>query len=218
MRNTLSLLTALLTTLLAVPTTVSGQICSGGPGLGSGTGNVGGGAAFFDGGKQYSGGVTIGSEVFGSGSFSFTDFDDSSLSLKRLSGGIGYELRPPDSQVSFCPSFGLGYGFGLEILGVDITSLSVVPAVSVGLETAISPTVSIIPFAQVALIWQRVSADAGPLGDESETETDGALGLGAALMFNQVFSIGPAVSIPIGTEDGDTSFGIGLAVAFGGST
>lgn len=216
MRRNFGLL-VVLTAFLSIPTTVSGQICHGGPALGSATGNVGGGASFFDGGKQYSGGVTIGSDFFGSGSFSFTDFDDSTLSLKRLSGGVGYEVRNPDSQVSFCPSFGLGYGFGLEISGIDITTLSVIPAVAAGLETAISPTVSIVPFAQAALIWQRVSADAGPLGDDSESETNGALGLGVALMFNQVFSIGPAVNIPIGTDDGDTSFGIGLAVAFGGS-
>jgi hypothetical protein len=179
------------------------------------SGNVGGGVSFFDGGKTFSGTGTFGSQLFGGVGFSFTDFDDTDLSFKNISGSLGYEVTSSETEVSFCPSFGAGYGFGLEIVGVDLTTVSVVPAVSVSIVTEVSPTVSIVPFGQLALVYQRITADGGTSGEITESDTTGALVLGAGFMFNQRFSIGPAVTIPISSEDGDTTFGIGFAVAVG---
>jgi hypothetical protein len=62
-----------------------------------------------------------------------------------------------------------------------------------------------------------LSADAGPLGEESESETDGALFLGVSLVFSEKFAVGPIVYIPLAAEGGDTQFGIGFAVALGGA-
>ncbi len=197
------------------PAAVLGQICHGNPSLANTSALVGGSVGFFDGGNEYGGGVAFGSDLFGSVGFSYADFDDTELSLKTVSGSVGYEVAASESPVSFCPSLGMTYGFGLEIFGVDVTTLAVAPAVSLGVEAVVSETVSVVPFAQAGIVYRRVMADAGPLGDDSESETDGALVLGTSLIFNSVFAVGPSVFIPLGADDGDTVVNVGFSVAVG---
>ena len=184
--------------------------------MGSGSpANIGAGVSFFDGGKGYSAGAAFGSALFGAAAFTYTDFDDTDLSLKQLAGAIGYEVAPSNSQLRICPNVGLGYGFGLEIAGIDITTLTFSPSVSVGFPAEVSPTVLIVPFADLGLLYQRVTADAGPLGEESESETDGALVLGISLLFNARFAVGPSVFIPLASDGGDTVFGVDFAISLG---
>lgn len=203
---------------LVAASPVAAQVCLGGPALGVATsGNVGGSVSFLDGGKTYGVSATFGSDFFGSGGFSSTDYDDTELSLKTLSLGAGYQLSPEASEVSFCPTLGFAYGFGLEVVGIDVSVLSVTPAVAVGVDAEVSPTVSFMPFAQLGLVYNRLSADAGIGGSASESETDGLLVLGAGLTFNERLAIGPAVYIPLASDGGDTVFGFGVSVAVGGN-
>ena len=209
---------AFLTLTLAFPVAMSAQICYGAPSLGTNSaGNVGAGVSFFDGGKGYGAGASFGRSLFGAASFNFTDFDDTSLSFKTLSGGIGYAASPEGTTISVCPAFSISYGFGLEVFGVDFTTTSFAPSLSIGLETEVSPSVTVAPFAQAFLMHSRFKADAGIGGEVTETDTDGGLILGLGLIFNGRFSVGPSVFIPIGAEEGDTSFGVGFSVALGES-
>jgi hypothetical protein len=196
---------------------LSAQICTGGPALIGNPGvNVGAGASFFDGGKQYGVGATVGSTLFAGAAFSYADFDDTDLSLKSISGGLGYELRPASpAGLSVCPAVGVGYGFGLEILGVDVSVTTIAPSLAAGISVEMSPNLSLVPFARGTVLFQRGNVDAGPLGEESDWGTDGELSLGAGFLFNERVSIGPSVSIPIARDDGDTIFGIGFTVALG---
>jgi hypothetical protein len=183
---------------------------------GNSSGNVGMSASFFDGGKGYGAGFTVGRSAYAFGGFSYLDFDDTTLSLKTVSGGLGYETSPSTSNVTVCPSVGVGYGFGLEILGVDLTLLTITPALSAGMMSEISPTLSVVPFAQAAFVYARASADAGPLGDASDSDTSGLIVLGIGLLFNARIGVGPSVSIPVAEEGGDTVFRVGIAIAVGG--
>ena len=209
MRSNVIVLLALL-----FPIATAAQVCIGNPAMGDNSaGNVGLGAVFFDGGKGYVGSGTFGSEFFWSGSLGYIDFDDTTLSLKTISGTAAYEvIAGTSSNISVCPNFGIGYGFGLEVLGIDVTSLTFSPGVAVGIEVEVSPTVSIAPFAQLSLVHVRLRADAGP----TETDTSGALDLGVGAIFNERFSVAPVVLIPISSDGGDTSFGVSLSVAVGG--
>lgn len=215
MRRYLSV-AALLGLTCLLPTGGAAQMCTGGPALGSvSVGNVGVGVSFFDGGKTYSGGATFGRALFASGSFYYTDYDNTELSFKQVSGTVGYEVTSPGSSLSFCPMVGVSRGFGLEIAGIDVTTVSVSPALAVGLTADVSPTVKVTPFAEGALYYHRTTADAGPLGDAAETQTDGAAVLGVGFSFNDKLTLGPVVQIPIGADNGNTVFGIGLAIAVG---
>ena len=208
---------ALASCSLMFPYALTAQLCVGSPALApTNVGNVGVGASFFDGGNGYSVGATFGGPLYGTGGFTFLDFDDTDLSLKGLGGEVGYAVSPAPS-VGFCPSVGVTYGFGLEILGIDFTTLTFAPAVAVGIEAEVSPTITVVPFGQGRVLFQRVNVDAGPLGEESASETNGSLILGLTFIFNGVLGIGPAVRIPVATEGGDTTLGVFANIAFGGS-
>lgn len=199
---------------LLCPSLVAAQTCLGNPSLGVTSGNVGVGASFFDGGKGFSLNGTVGRRLFATGSFTHYDYDDTDLSLKTLAGGVGLELAAQESDVRICPSAYIQYGTGLEIFGVDVTTVTFAPAVSFGVESQVSPTVAVVPSATVAVLFQRTKADGGPLGEETESQTDGALGLSLSFIFNDTFSVAPSVTIPVAAENGNTSFGIGASIGF----
>jgi hypothetical protein len=202
--------------LSLIPGVLSAQLCVGNPELGvNSSGNAGLGVSFFDGGKGYGGSLTFGRSVFGFGSFSYLDIDDTTLSFKTVSGGVGYAAPATAGSVSLCPSVTVGYGFGLEIIGIDVTTVTITPALSAGILSEVTPTFAVAPFAQIGFVYTRASADAGPLGEDSESDTSGVLVLGAGFLFNSRLSIGPSVAIPIAEDGGDTSFRIGLAIALG---
>ena len=147
---------------LTFPYALTAQLCIGSPSVApTNVGNVGVGASFFDGGKGYSVGATFGGPLYVGGSFSY--FDDTDLSLKEVGGDVGYEIAPGPT-VRVCPSIGVTRGFGLEVFGIDFTTLTLAPAFAVGIETEVSPTITVVPFGQGRVLFQRVSADAGPLG------------------------------------------------------
>jgi hypothetical protein len=200
---------------LIAPSLLSAQVCVGNPSLATVSANLSASAGFFDGGKEWGAGVTAGSELFFSGSFSYADFDDTTLSLKGLGASVGYGF-PSESEVAVCLGATGSYGFGLEIFGVDITTLRVGPAVSVGVEAEDSPTVSFLPFGQFAWFYERVTADGGTSGTVTETGDSGALAFGGTLLFNDTLGIGPLVVVPLGVEGGgDTVFGVYITVGVG---
>jgi hypothetical protein len=203
--------------LAFLPAAAAAQVCRGFPPLdGNQIGHVGVGASFFDDGKGYGAEATFGGPLFFQGVFNYLDFDNSSLSLKVIGAGVGYEVTDVGSQISLCPGFVASYGFGLEILGVDVTTIQVAPGLSLALTSEVSPTVSVTPFAEGAVVYSRLEADAGPLGENSEDDWSGLLQLGLGVGFNSQLTLRPAVSIPISEEGGNTVFNIMVAIALGG--
>lgn len=207
------------TTVLALiftPAALAAQVCLGRPALvNNSKANLGAGVSFFDGGKGFNAQATYGGPLFVFAGFEYLDFDDTDFSFKTIGGGVGYEARTSDGNITICPTGSIIYGFGLEILGIDFTSLQFVPALAAGFTAEVSPTVRATPFAEVGFVYSRLTADAGPIGDDTETDTAGLLRLGLGLIFNQRLSIRPMVTIPISEDDGDTIFGVEFSVAIG---
>jgi opacity protein-like surface antigen len=206
--------------LALLPAAMAAQVCRGFPALtGSSNGHVGVGVSFFENGKGYGGEVTFGGPLFVMGFFNYIDPDDTSLSLKVVGAGVGYEAAA-GSQISVCPGVTASYGFGLEVFGVDFTTIQVTPGVALGLTSNVSSTVSVTPFAEGALVYSRVEADAGPLGDASGDNWSGLLNLGLGLGFNDRLTIRPAASIPLAIDEdeqgGDTVFTVIVAIGIGG--
>jgi len=197
-----------------VPCSLGAQVCIGNPSLSNVAVNLTGGASFYDGGKDYSASAIFGSTLFGGASFTYSDIDDTDLSLKSVGAAIGYDF-PNESQASFCLGVTGEYAFGLEILGYDITGYTIGPFIAAGLEAEVSPTVAALPFASLGWFYQSVTVDGGPLGDETETDDAGALSLGVSFLFNQMLALAPVVSIPLGVENGNTAFGVRVTIAAG---
>jgi hypothetical protein len=90
---------------------------------------------------------------------------------------------------------------------------------ALGLTTDVSPTVSVTPFAESALVYARVDVGAGLLGEGSGDEWAGPLHLGLGVGFNDRLTLRPSVSLPISYDDeldGDTVFNVGVAIGLGG--
>lgn len=79
----------------------------------------------------------------------------------------------------------------------------------------VSPTLSVIPFARAELLTvrARLSTQGARL---TNNETGGLLGGGFALRFNEIFTVTPGVSIPVGfdREDNDLTFTLGATIGF----
>jgi hypothetical protein len=182
------------------------------------------GASFFETGRTIGVEAALGGPLFGFGSFNYTDFDGSSLSLTTVGAGVGYDIEE-SGGVSICPLAGVTYGFGLEMPGlvgselvdVDHKYLRFSPGLGIGLATAVSPTFTVAPFARGAFVYTRLTRDAGDLGDTTSDETSGALSLGVALVLNGRLSLVPTLFVPVGNRGvgQDTAFGISLSVGLG---
>ncbi len=200
------------------PGAVFAQTCFGGPSLATSSGNIRAGADFIDGVNEYGIGATFGSQpLFFGGGFSFADIDNSEVSAKTLSALIGTEFRPStsSSDLMMCAVFSTARVFGIELLGVDLTSWNFIPALAVGYNARVSPTVSVVPAAQVSVVHARFNADAGVFGEASESDTSVGLSFGLGFLFNERFSVGPRIAIPLSSDDGDTVFGVTASIAFG---
>jgi hypothetical protein len=197
-------LTLILTAIVSSAGALSAQVCLGRPALGaSRMANVGGGVSFFDGGRAYGARAAFGGPLFGLAAFDYYDPDEVELSVKSLSVGLGYQLPNVGGSVSVCPGVVATYAFGLEILGVDFTAIEVAPGIAVGLQSEVSPTIRVAPFGQVAFVYTRGEADAGPLGEFSEDDTAGLLLLGLSLILSDRFSLGPSVLMPLARDEGE---------------
>jgi hypothetical protein len=212
---------SVLALVLLVPAGAAAQICVGAPALTeNSSGNVGFGASFFEGGRVVGADATYGGPAFVTGSFRYTDYENSELSLKTVGVGFGYDFDGGEG-VRVCPTLAARYGFGLRLLGSDYTVIDVMPGVGIGMLVNVSSSIDVAPFAQGAIVWSRSKTEiTGPIEDVDNTATDtsGLLSFGARAIFNGRLSLGPTLSVPIerGGGDGDVAFGFTLSVGVGG--
>jgi hypothetical protein len=72
----------------------------------------------------------------------------------------------------------------------------------------------ILPNASFQLANTRVAMDDGTTS-VAGSESYGLLTLGTGFVFNSRFSVNPSISIPMGLEGSDASFGLSGAINFG---
>jgi hypothetical protein len=196
------------------PSLVAAQTCVGSPSFAVTTGSVGVAANFFEDGSGVGLSGTVGRRLFGTASFTRSDLDDSDVSLKTFAGGGGVELAPKGSTLRICPGATVQYDTGIEMAGVDFTTLTWAPFVSFGVEAPVASAVDVVPSASVAVLFQRLKADGGPLGEATGSETHGTITLGLSFIVNDVLSVGPSVSIPFADENTDYTF-YGISASIG---
>jgi hypothetical protein len=199
--------------LAIVHAEAASQVCLGRPLLGANNfANVGAGTTGHESGRTYGVEASFGGPIFALASFDYFDFENSGLSMKAVSGGVGYELATSEPTLSICPVAQVRYEFGLEELAVDLTALELSPGLAIGYLADLSPRVSVGPFAQGAFVYARYNAELGTI-DGSDSDTYGLMILGLSGVFNDLFSVGPSVTMPLGTDDGDTLLRLSFAVA-----
>jgi hypothetical protein len=92
----------------------------------------------------------------------------------------------------------------------DISSRNFAFGAAVGALVGNSSQVQILPNASFQFANTRVEID-----DAAGSESYGLLTLGTGFVFNSRFSVNPSISIPMGLDGSDASFGLSGAINFG---
>jgi hypothetical protein len=218
MRRTLLLSLALPLTLLS--TQAAAQTCVGMPSFSSGHMQLAGGGTFADGTSSFGGTFGYGTPkaLYGKAGIGTTSYDGFDGSSFDLSLGGGYQIPLKASRVAqLCPVANLTIGSGPnDILGagVDMSSRTFAFGAAVGALVGHSSQVNILPNASFQFANTRISMDDGTTS-AAGSESYALLTLGTGFVFNSRFSVNPSISIPMGLDGGNTSFGLMGAMNFG---
>ncbi len=196
------------------------QTCVGMPSFSSGQMQLAAGGQFADGANSFGGTFGYGAPKglygkAGIGTTSYDGFDGSSFDF-GVAGG--YQVPLHSSRVAeLCPVASLSLGSGPnDILGtgVDMSSRTLAFGASIGALVNRNPQLRILPNASFQFANSRVTLDDGT-DSASGSQSYGLLSLGAGFVFNSRFSLNPSISIPVGLDGGDASFGLIGAMNFG---
>jgi hypothetical protein len=196
------------------------QMCTGMPSFSSGQMQVTAGGSFADGASSFGGtfGYGVPKNFYGKagiGTTSYDAFDGSSLDLSL---GGGYQIPVQASRaMEVCPVANLSLGSGpSDVLadGVDVSSRTFAFGAAVGGQVGRNPQLQIVPNASFQFANSRVELDDGT-DSASNSESYGLLTLGTGFVFDSRYSISPSISIPVGLDGSDASFGLAGAIHFG---
>ncbi len=209
---------------LALPLVFGGraaaQTCVGMPSFTSGQLQIGAGGSFADGASSFGGtfGYGVPKSFYGKaglGTTSYDAFDGSSLDLTL---GGGYQVPLQASRVAeLCPVASLSIGSGPNDVagtGIDMSSRTFAFGAAVGAMVGNSSQVRIVPNASFQFANTRLEIDDG-VDSAAGSESYGLLTLGTGFVFNSRYSLNPSVSIPMGLDGADASFGLAGAIHFG---
>ena len=195
------------------------QACAGMPSFASGPMQITAGGSFADGASSFGGTFGYGQPnglygKAGIGTTSYDAFDGSSLDFGV---GGGYQIPLQTSRAELCPIASLSFGSGPNDVigsGVDMSTRNFAFGAAFGALVGHSTQMQILPNASFQFANTRLKIDDGTTS-AAGSESYGLLTLGTGFVFNSRFSVNPSVSIPMGLDGSDASFGLAGAINFG---
>ncbi len=200
------------------------QICNGTASFAAAPVRVAAGFESSDGVKTYglnlAGGAPDG--LYGSATLSRAEYDNVANAGVVLGTTVGYAVDvTPTKSAQFCPEVGYSYQTGPDVdTGFGTVSVSAHAfsfGGSFGGAVPMSPTFDFIPFVSAAYVISQISASAGG-SSASSSEDYTAVGIGAGFVINKILTLQPMVSIPVGLQNGKSTFGLALGFNFGSSS
>jgi hypothetical protein len=190
-------------------------------------------ASFSSGQMQTTGNATFGNGMdsfgatfaYGQPAGAFGGIGIGTTSIDALNGssfdvGIagGYQMTAGKAKkIHLCPVANLGLGMGPKDVGgsgVDMSSTTGGIGFALGTSLPGGPRVQIIPTGGLGMEYLKVKADDGST-TSSASDTYGVMNLGVGFIFNSQIAVRPGISIPLGLDGGDTSFGLTVGYNFG---
>jgi hypothetical protein len=196
------------------------QTCVGMPSFSSGQMQLAGGGQFADGANSFGGTFGYGTPkgLYGKAGIGSTSYDGLDGSSFDFGVGGGYQVPLHSSRMAeLCPVASLSLGSGPnDVLGsgVDMSSRTIAFGASVGALVNRNPQLRILPNASFQFANSRVKLDDGT-DSAADSQSYGLLTLGTGFVFNSRFSLNPSISLPVGLDGGNTSFGLIGAMNFG---
>ncbi len=192
------------------------QACTGMPSFASGPMQISAGGSFADGTSTFGGTFGYGQPAglygkAGIGTTSYDGIDGSSFDF-GVAGGYQVPLQS-SRKAELCPIASLSFGSGpndVLVSGADMSTRNLAFGAALGALVGNNPQMQILPNASFQFANTRVE-----IADVAGSESYGLLTLGTGFVFNSRFSLNPSISIPVGSDLYDTSFGINGAINFG---
>jgi hypothetical protein len=216
MRRTL---VASLALFAVVNAPAAAQTCLGLASFSSGKMQVSGNGQFTEGANRFGAGVGYGlpANIFGGAQISTTSYEAADASSLGIGANVGYQLTVGKSaNIHVCPvaGFELGMGPDDDANDVDASTQNANLGFSLGTTMGASPRMQIVPSVGLGLAYTKLKLEvAGASSDVSDTHGQAQLGVG--FIFNQSIAVRPSVSIPLGLEGSDPTFGLTVAYSFG---
>jgi hypothetical protein len=192
------------------------QACAGMPSFASGPMQITAGGSFADGTSSFGGtfGYGMPTGLYGKAGIGSTSYDGLDGSSFDFGVGGGYQIPLQSSRkAELCPIASLSFGSGPnDVLGsgADMSTRNFAFGAALGAQVGNSPQMQILPNASFQFANTRVE-----IADAAGSESYGLLTLGTGFVFNSRFSVNPSISIPMGLDGSDASFGLAGAINFG---
>ncbi|MHB1299044.1 MAG: hypothetical protein ACYC0B_11000, partial [Gemmatimonadaceae bacterium] len=203
------------------PQALFGQLCAGSTRFASGPVRVGAGASFTDGLRGFGAEIAVGRSrgAFGSVSLASLDYDDIDEGALGVTLGAGFSVPVnATGSIELCPTVAFSSQSGPEIdTGFGVAELSGRTfgiGASIGGVIASSSTLEVLPSISGSFLMPKVTLTYQG-ASESESEEYFALGVAVGFVINRTFNIRPSIALPVGLENSDPVFGIGLGANFG---
>lgn len=191
------------------------QTCMGMASFSSGPVQVSGNAAFASGANRFGAGLAYGARggIFAGADVGTTSYDGLDASLD-FGATLGYQMQVGKAQV--CPIANASYDNGpdSDADGVNSSVKSAGFGLSVGTPLGTN-RMQIVPSAGVGLVYSKAKVEISGLGSGEGSDTYGLAQLGLGLVFNQNIAVRPSVSIPLGLDNSDATFGVSVGFNFG---
>lgn len=172
---------------------------------------------FAEGARGIGGNFAAGGEwLFARGSVGFVTFPDLDAHSTDVSASVGADLATDRSRRVFvCPGASIGIGAGPDIMGVDVSTVSLTAGGEAGVIALQTDELMIVPTFSLGAAYDRVTGDFGfGYGEATESDTSVGASIGVGFIFSQAIGIRPKVSVPLSDRGADPTFTISLSVNF----
>lgn len=202
--------------IAALPRAASAQTALGLPSFDEGPFIVTAGLGFGEDATSFGGGFVGGTgEIWGGIGVSYSSFDDIDTSAFGVNGTVGTSLAlDTRARVWLSPVAGVGFLTGPDIGEIDVDVFGLRGGARLGIVATTGGPVTIVPTFGFDIAYDRVSADLAGVAN-SEGETFAIARIGAGFLISERFSIVPTVSMPLGRDDSDVIFNIGVGINLG---
>ncbi len=207
--------------LLPVVSAVA-QVCVGTASFASGPARVGVGLDFAKDAKQYGAQIAVGKPAgpFAAGSVAMVDIDEIDESATVLGIDLGYSLNVAGKgSLGICPVVGFSHATADVDEGgfsIDLTSRTLRAGFAIGGVSSSSPTFKFIPSAGLAYVNEKAKTE--DAFEFEQSEDFGVITVAAGLVFNDRVTVRPNLAFPVGLDDSDPTFGVGISLNFGTPT
>jgi hypothetical protein len=205
--------------LVMTATPALAQVCRARPSFSTSPYQVGGRAAFTDGGRTFGGDFGVGGRyLFATAGVSSRYVEEPDSYETAISTRVGVELLVDRTRrIYFCPSGFLSFGTGPDIGALDVSTFRVGAGGRVGVGVYDSPSLMVVPTLGIDLLRERRAFEIGGV-EEDEADGVGLATIGVGFIINRQFAIVPEFFVPFSAADSDVTVGVRFVFGFGGSS